>query len=58
MDDKWIWAVDPDYTPNHNEKDGYKGYFRVRMQHIMHRFFEARRFQADEYPMEYTGGLR
>lgn len=53
MDDSWIWAVDPDYTPNSHERDGYKGYLRVRLQQILHRFYEARRFYADELPMEY-----
>lgn len=53
MNDMWVYAVDPDYTPNPDEKDGYKGYLRVGLPQIMHRFFEARHFHADEYPMEY-----
>lgn len=53
VDDKWAWAVDPDYVPNSHDKDGYKGYLRVRLQQIAHRFFEARRFCADDYSMKY-----
>lgn len=53
MDNMWVYAVDPEYTPNPDEKYGYKGYLRVRVQQTMHRFFKARRFHADEYPMQY-----
>lgn len=53
VDDKWVWAVDPDYVPNRHEKDGHKGYLRIRLQQIVHRFSEARRFRADDYSMEY-----
>ena len=30
----------------------YQGYFRVRLQQLVHNFFDLRRFHEEEYPME------
>ncbi|KAI1342840.1 hypothetical protein F5Y15DRAFT_270246 [Xylariaceae sp. FL0016] len=51
-DGMWVWAVDPDYRPEHPpDDDGYRGYLRVRVQQLVNNFYEARRFRADELPM-------
>ncbi|KAI0968714.1 hypothetical protein F4678DRAFT_474435 [Xylaria arbuscula] len=53
VDDMWVWAVDPDWTPDNeaNEHPQYKGYMRVHIQQLVNNFFEQRRFQANQ-PLE------
>jgi hypothetical protein len=55
----WVFAVDPDYEdPGPPEslaskvKHQYRGFVRVRSEHIMNEFFEARKYHALERPME------
>lgn len=52
VDDMWAWAVDPDYTYD-AAGDGYRGFMKVRVQQLMHNFFNLRHFHAGEYPMGY-----
>jgi hypothetical protein len=53
-DDKWIWAVDPDFDPESRDTDprGYQGYVRVRLQQLLNHFYVARRWHADEWSMD------
>ncbi|KAJ6000176.1 hypothetical protein N7481_000585 [Penicillium waksmanii] len=52
----WIWAVDPDWvadTENESQvSSGYQGYLRVRLQQLIHNFYVARRWHADEVSLE------
>lgn len=66
VDGMWVWAVDPDYQGDEIEADAaslsladndqepriYRGFLRVRLQQLVHNFYELRRFHAQEYPME------
>lgn len=57
VDDMWVWAVDPDYKAGaaltkDDQKDEYKGHLRVRLQQLVNNFFDARRFQEDDYSMK------
>ncbi|KAJ0370918.1 hypothetical protein COL154_001299 [Colletotrichum chrysophilum] len=66
VDDMWVWAVEPDYDEsketlapavasegsNSTEPaSGYRGYMRVRLQQLVDKFYEARRFHENDYPM-------
>lgn len=53
-DDFWIWAVDPDYVADieNQSSSGYQGYLRVRLQHLIHNFYVARRWHADEVSLK------
>lgn len=52
-DSAWIWAVDPDYEPKSQDcSSGYQGFLRVRLQQLLNIFYVARRWHADEWPME------
>ncbi|XXH05595.1 hypothetical protein Hte_012027 [Hypoxylon texense] len=63
VDEAWVRAIDPDYHYPHPAKgDGamveeYRGYFRVRLQQLVHNFFDVRRFHEDEYTMEQLEGM-
>jgi hypothetical protein len=52
--DFWIWAVDPDYVADTEEKSPseYQGYLRVRLQQLIHNFYVARRWHADEISLK------
>jgi len=57
-DSVWVWAVDPDYDESTagEVKDEslqrlYRGFLRVRLQQLVDKFFEARKYHAEEYPM-------
>ncbi|KAG9594378.1 hypothetical protein KCU77_g12454, partial [Aureobasidium melanogenum] len=58
VDDMWVYAVDPDYIqPTHTaavetQSNQYRGYLHVRLQQLVNHFFDARRFHADEFPMQ------
>ncbi|KAH0266645.1 hypothetical protein KCU91_g10622, partial [Aureobasidium melanogenum] len=58
VDDMWVYAVDPDFTPPTDTaavqtlSNQYRGYLRVRLQQLVNNFFDARRFHADELSME------
>lgn len=58
VDDMWVYAVDPDYSsPIGTSAVGisskeYRNYLRVRLQQLVNNFFDARRFHADEFPMQ------
>ncbi|KAJ5094571.1 hypothetical protein N7456_010432 [Penicillium angulare] len=52
VDDMWIWAIDPDYKPNFPSPSGYKGCLKVRLQQLVHNFYVARRWHADEFSLE------
>ncbi|KAK5999786.1 hypothetical protein QM012_005192 [Aureobasidium pullulans] len=54
VDDMWVYAVDPDYQQptGTTPRDEYRGYMRVRLQQLVNTFFDARRFHADEFPMQ------
>lgn len=57
-DDVWVYAVDPDYQQSTHAADDepppneYRGYLRVRVQHLCGNFFEARKYHEDEYSMQ------
>ncbi|EFQ98547.1 hypothetical protein MGYG_01574 [Nannizzia gypsea CBS 118893] len=56
-DDTWVWAVDADYIPskednNAESQHAYMGYMRVRLQQLVHNFYNARLFHAEEHPMK------
>lgn len=53
-DDFWIWGVDPDYVADteNQSSSGYQGYLRVRLQHLIHNFYVARRWHADEVSLK------
>lgn len=60
-DNAWVWAVDPDYdyetnvgtvfTCEEGSQRRYRGFLRVGLQHLVDKFFEARKYQEEEYPM-------
>ncbi|KAJ5110012.1 hypothetical protein N7532_002657 [Penicillium argentinense] len=47
VDNMWMWAVDPDHTPDDDTTDGYKGYFRVSLKQLVDNFYVARRWQSE-----------
>lgn len=56
-DSVWVWAVDPDYdesTASEVTYEGlqrqYRGFLRVRLQQLVDKFFEARKYHEEEYP--------
>lgn len=67
VDDMWIWAIDPDHNSANDASaaaatsegprsigtppSGYKGFIRVRLQQLVHNFYDARRFHGRDYPM-------
>lgn len=53
-DDFWIWAIDPDYVADTETQSssGYQGYLRVRLQQLIHNFYVARRWHADNVSLE------
>ncbi|KAK2780210.1 hypothetical protein CKAH01_00154 [Colletotrichum kahawae] len=66
VDDMWVWAVEPDYdesketlapavtaegSTSKESARSYRGYMRVRLQQLVNKFYEARRFHENEYPM-------
>src|SRR5205085_2553073 len=55
-DHVWIWAVDPDFTPDADAEEAqqtkYRGYLRVRVQQLVNNFFEARRFNSEQVSMQ------
>jgi hypothetical protein len=61
-DGVWVWAVDPDYNGNDSSSAGeavthqvsqrrYRGFLRVGLQQLVNKFFEARKYQEEEYSM-------
>jgi hypothetical protein len=57
-DSVWVWAVDPDYNEttagevrDESSQRLYRGFLRVRLQQLVDKFFEARKYHAEEYPM-------
>ncbi|ROW08791.1 hypothetical protein VMCG_02979 [Cytospora schulzeri] len=66
VDDMWVWAVDPDYDDANDASataattegststetpSNYRGFMRVRLQQTVNKFYDARRFHGDDYPM-------
>ena len=57
VDDMWVWAVDPVYAPVDTDGvaggggAGYRGFVRVRVQQLVHNFFNLRHFHEEEHPM-------
>lgn len=57
-DSVWVWAVDPDYNkPLVGEgtsptlQHRYRGFLRVRSQHLVDKFFEVSKYHEEEYSM-------
>lgn len=60
VDWMWVWAVDPDYrdnrpstnVPSSSSGQVYRGFLRVRLQQLVNNFYELRRFNEQDWPME------
>lgn len=60
VDWMWVWAVDPDYrddrpstnVPSSSSDQVYRGFLRVRLQQLVNNFYELRRFDEQNWPME------
>lgn len=55
VDDMWVWAVDPDFEAPAEQRlteSRYNGCLRVRLQQLVHNFFDARRFHEGEHSLE------
>jgi hypothetical protein len=57
-DSVWVWAVDPDYresTAGEVKDEGsqrlHRGSIRVRLQQLVDKFLEARKYHAEQYPI-------
>ncbi|EME42888.1 hypothetical protein DOTSEDRAFT_72358 [Dothistroma septosporum NZE10] len=57
-DDMWCYAIGPDFEDDSEEYVGedsgeiHPGYFKVRTQQFVNRFFEARKYHEESLSME------